>query len=168
MRQMTFKKLFVRSCEALLGALGVCSCDSIEEIITGADEYGVPYSEYEIKGKVVDADSKAPVKGVRVVSLPVRKNADGGLEAIEDPYSGDTVKVNGSGEFVVAGATVLTEGLLSPRLVKVEDLDPDNDGWYATTSDFVEIKKKEDSGGGWNEGKYVADITVEMKVNDEK
>ena len=49
---------------ALMGLGGAFSCSGQ---FIGRDEYGTPYSTFQVKGKVVDSESGAPVKGVTIV-----------------------------------------------------------------------------------------------------
>ena len=64
----------------------VVSCDNVfntpDMYGTPVAEYGVPVMEYVVKGKVTDAESGNPVKGIQVTS-------EGGLEDVQTTESGD-------------------------------------------------------------------------------
>ena len=57
---LTFTNKILAGLLSLLG-FSLAACDKI-----GADEYGCPYADYEIKGKVVDENGKA-INGIQVI-----------------------------------------------------------------------------------------------------
>ena len=80
---LTFTNKILAGLLSLLG-FSLAACDKI-----GADEYGCPYADYEIKGKVVDENGKA-INGIQVI--------------IPDPFGNeeythrDTLITNSAGE----------------------------------------------------------------------
>lgn len=61
------KDVFIKLCKWALGLLGIVALDSCG----GRVEYGCPWSEYEIKGKVVDKETGKPLSDIKVEPLYV-------------------------------------------------------------------------------------------------
>ena len=123
---LTFTNKILAGLLSLLG-FSLAACDKI-----GADEYGCPYADYEIKGKVVDENGKA-INGIQVI--------------IPDPFGNeeythrDTLITNSAGEFV-ARPVVTTFG--TDITFKIEDLTGGNDEWnYGNAQKNVTIKMKQ-------------------------
>ena len=83
------KDLFFRFCRWALpffGVSAVVSCDNVfntpDMYGTQVAEYGVPVMEYVVKGKVTDATTGNPIKGIQVTS-------DDGYEPILTTETGD-------------------------------------------------------------------------------
>ena len=123
---LTFTNKILAGLLSLLG-FSLAACDKI-----GADEYGCPYADYEIKGKVVDDNGKA-INGIQVI--------------IPDPFGNeeythrDTLITNRAGEFV-ARPVVTTFG--TDITFKKEDLTGGNGEWnYGNAQKNVTIKMKQ-------------------------
>ena len=56
------RSFFIKVSRAILALFGVTIFTACPVVM-----YATPYSDYEIKGKVVDEITKEPVKGVRVI-----------------------------------------------------------------------------------------------------
>ena len=147
------KDLFFRFCRWALpffGVSAVVSCDNVFETPdmygTQVAEYGVPMMEYVVKGKVTDAETGAPVKGIEVV--PEEANA--------------LVYTSENGEFTCEGAT-FPDGKVT---ITFKDIDGEENGVYATKEIEVPVEKSEE-GSGWFAGVYIADdVLVKLMPGD--
>ena len=145
------KELFFRFCRwalPLLGVSSVVSCDNVfntpDMYGTPVAEYGVPVMEYVVKGKVTDAESGNPVKGIQVTS-------EGGLEEIQTTESGD---------FECKGYAMPDDKVK----LTFTDVDGVENGLYDTQELEVPVEKVEEGSGNWDFGVYVAEyVVVELK-----
>ena len=132
----------------LLSFLGFSSCEPTEE-------YGSPYAEYVVSGKVTDAEGKG-LQGITVKVPNV-------VRAISYPAVTDTIRTvevvttNKSGDFKYT----YRDGSLSDTLkVKVK---VDNNS-YEPDSTMVVFTKSELSGGkNWSHGKAEKKIDIKLK-----
>lgn len=152
------KRYILNFSKWLFGLLGIsmtgCSVNSCETIKC---EYGVPHAEFEVKGKVIDADSKQAVKGVCVTLHESVYNPDT-EEITPHKWPIDSTVVNTNGEFELR-----SDGFPQDIMfVRVKDLDPQNDGKYIEKNVQVALKQTEDAPGTWNQGIYSADIIIEL------
>ena len=147
------KDLFFRFCRwalPLFGVSAVVSCDNVfntpDMYGTQVAEYGVPIMEYVVKGKVTDAETGAPVKGIEVV--PEEANV--------------LVYTSENGEFTCEGAT-FPDGKVT---ITFKDIDGEENGVYATKEIEVPVEKSEE-GSGWFAGVYIADdVLVKLMPGD--
>ena len=147
------KDLFFRFCRWALpffGVSAVVSCDNVfntpDMYGTQVAEYGVPVMEYVVKGKVTDAETGAPVKGIKVV--PEEANV--------------LVYTSENGEFTCEGAT-FPDGKVT---ITFKDIDGEENGVYATKEIEVPVEKSEE-GSGWFAGVYIADdVLVKLMPGD--
>ena len=147
------KDLFFRFCRWALpffGVSAVVSCDNVfntpDMYGTQVAEYGVPIMEYVVKGKVTDAETGAPVKGIEVV--PEEANV--------------LVYTSENGEFTCEGATFPD----SKVTITFKDIDGEENGVYATKEIEVPVEKSEE-GSGWFAGVYIADdVLVKLMPGD--
>lgn len=122
--------------------LGFSSCDPSKT----ADEYGTPYADYEIKGKVTD-EAGAELAGLRVV-------AKGLIQSIpNDPYFNDTLATDAKGTFLFDQLKV------SEGRYRVVCEDPT--GIYK--SDSTEVKMTPKGGKGWYLGSDSKEVNFELK-----
>lgn len=148
------KDLFFRFCRWALpffGVSAVVSCDNVfntpDMYGTQVAEYGVPIMEYVVKGKVTDAETGAPVKGIEVV--PEDANV--------------LVYTSENGEFTCEGAT-FPDGKVT---ITFKDIDGEENGYYDLQEMEVSVKKVEDGSGAWHYGVYVAeDVMVKLMPGD--
>lgn len=148
------KDLFFRFCRWALpffGVSAVVSCDNVfntpDMYGTQVAEYGVPVMEYVVKGKVTDANTGAPIKGIQVTS-------DDGCGPILTTESGD-FEYNGGG--------------MPDEKVKLTftDIDGEENGYYDPQEVEVSVKKVEEGSGAWYYGVYVAeDVMVKLMPGD--
>lgn len=147
---LTFTNKILAGLLSLLG-FSLAACDKI-----GADEYGCPYADYEIKGKVVDDNGKT-INGIQVI--------------IPDPFGNeeythrDTLITNSAGEFD-ARPVVTTFGTDITFKITTKDIDgTDNGGAFEETITEVPFKKEDLKGGSgsWNYGSAQKEVTITMK-----
>ena len=123
-------------CKTLLGILGfsfVSACDgegtSPVPMYGVPVEYGSPYAEYFVKGKVTD-DAGKPIKGIAVTG---------------PDKSVDTVFTSADGSYELNGDFFPVETID----VKFTDVDDEeNGGWFATQEKHVALEQQKE-GQGW-------------------
>lgn len=144
----------------LMSALGLGSCDEVNEIINRDMmlAYGSPHVNYSVKGKVTDESGKA-IEGIRV-KVEARHHSDGYVyyRMIED-----YVKTDAKGAWTRGSAHYPTDTLQ----VTFEDIDGDaNGGQFASDSIRVPVKvvKDEKNTSAWYMGDAKVDVpTVKLK-----
>lgn len=145
---MLMRNFFLRVCRSVLALLGVSAagCDLIG---VGRVEYGCPYADFEVKGKVTDALRDLPLQGIRVSATD---------EFGQNKYAAVTTDSEGRFELLWSDFPDETVTLL------VEDVDgPDNGGTFAPQTFSVQLEQTEAGDGDWYEGRYSAtDVTVRM------
>lgn len=154
------KDFFLKLCHWALGILGLAAfdaCDAISGIFATA-EYGCPYSDYEIKGKVVDKNTGKPLQQIEVEAFTQYEGPDG-QPVLSPVYHKDTTKLDGifsmSGQGRVYGNSII---------LKCRDIDA-SDGDYGETEVKVKLTDKDtDNAGHWYKGTYVYDASeIEME-----
>jgi putative lipoprotein (rSAM/lipoprotein system) len=145
------RSFFIKVSRAILALFGVTVFTACPVM------YATPYSDYEIKGKVVDEITKEPVKGVRVIRSKAYPS-EGQIKV--DEYDKDTLYTN-DGTFMFSG-TEYTFGGCSH--IKVEDIDSLENGLYESNEVLVELTQaKRPKPDGWFQGFYQADnVMVEL------
>lgn len=114
------------------------------------EEYGTPYSTFEVKCKVIDSETKREVKGIMLTPGDLW---NGIFDAIGEGVKSDT------GIYELKGTK-----LAGPQLyIKLTDLDPKADGHYKDSIYVVPIAKIEDSKKNWITGTYATDVTLEAE-----
>ncbi len=120
------------------------------------EEYGTPYADFEVKGKVVDADLSQPVQGLKVSAM----EQGGSLEPVA------TGTTDAEGRFSLSGSFFPSKSVL----VKVEDTDQEeNGGYFQTVTVTVPLEHVSD-GEGWYSGMFSAgdvDVTVTRDISSE-
>lgn len=149
--------LFLISTNKLLAGLltllgfSLAACDKI-----GADEYGCPHADYEIKGKVVNTKGSA-IPGIQVI--------------IPDPFGNeeythrDTLITNNSGEFNI-NPMITSFGEDITFKITTKDIDgTDNGGVFLEKITDVAFKKEDLKGGdgNWNYGSARKEVTITME-----
>ena len=147
------RSFFIKVSRAILALFGVTIFTACPVVAM----YATPYSDYEIKGKVVDEITKEPVKGVRVIRS-MAYPSEGQIKV--DEYDKDTLYTN-DGTFMFSG-TEDTFGGYSH--IKVEDIDSLENGLYESNEVLVELTQaKRPKPDGWYQGFYQADnVMVEL------
>lgn len=139
------KNFFLNLCKTILGILGfsfVSACDGEGTPpyamygVPVADEYGSPYAEYFVKGKVSDENGE-PIKGIAVTAPK------------EYP---DTAFTSDDGSYELRGSFFPSDELE----VKFTDVDgEENGGWFLTKRQNVKLKQQTE-GEGWYSGIFGA------------
>ena len=140
-------KYYAALVSAVLGLLGLStSCDDINNEFPPA-EYGCPYAEYAISGRVTSTESGEPIKGIKVVNKT----------------SGDSIYTNEEGYYNLEGGNVFVQSVE----IKVEDIDSIENGGEFSPKDLVVSFSSSDfkDGKGWYQGKAekVEDIELNKK-----
>ena len=143
-------KCFDKFVMALLGLFPFFSgCDEPREM------YGTPTADYQIKGRVTDATSHAPLEHIRVVLH----------ESDENPYGrSDTVFSDNLGAYSIEFKTFPQETQTFGMIA--EDVDGTaNGGLYTaqeTMAEVVPTSWDRSSAGNWNAGK--ATVVKDIKL----
>ena len=150
------RSFWTRLCAWVIGILGmgaaVSSCEEIEDIIGGGlCMYGTPNMDYQISGKVMDADSGKAIEGIQV-SRPW-------------DYGDNAVTTDKDGKFTISGNDFPNDTLH----VVATDIDGEVNGIYAEEKVVVDLKapkgKRTDA---WYAGKYEAeDVKIKMQKASE-
>lgn len=139
---------------ALVGLLGILGCSACDEPV---DEYGTPYAQYAIKGKVTDTKG-TPIPGIQVKAGT--KNDRQWMQENPADYPYRTVS-NAKGEYAINLATFGKEDFT----VYAEDIDGEANGQFKTDSTLVEGNKMQMTGGGhWDEGR--GQVTVDFSLTE--
>lgn len=153
------KRDMLRLCNLVLSGflalLGFSACDEWN----GRTEYGSPHADYEIKGKVIDKETRTGISGVSVIVRNLRFESDS--EALK--YYSDTLKVNASGEYVFNKSGF--SGKIKYRVV-AKELDTENPVYKP---DSLVIEMDEPSGGkGWYEGTSKKEnVDIQLEKNEQ-
>jgi len=139
-------KLLIRALSLLGFASMLTACDDIGRPTV---EYGMPHTDFSVKGRVTDK-AGTPIRDIRVV-----------VHTPEAPYNTDTVYTDRTGYFLTRKIT--TPDHISSRLVYVKADDMDgiaNGGSFATQEKTINIDKLDFKGGSgdW----YMGHAKVEM------
>lgn len=135
---------------SVIGSLGFSACD--KNPFEPRLMYGVPYSTYGIKGKVVN-NLNQPVPAIQV--LIDGSNGRGTFPQV-------TVTTDAKGEFGKAYGFV--EPLDTDLSLQFNDIDGAANGLYKPTSKTAAFKKSELTGAsGWNLGSIQKEITVTLE-----
>ena len=141
------KNLLMRFCRWALAALGVTAVGSCERF-TPVAEYGCPTMTFRVTGKIVDTDTGKPVKGIAV--------------SCDDDWEDPKVITSDDGEFVYE-----SYGYPADRIVmKFDDADGEENGWYISRKEQVNLKKSESGKGTWDFGLYVSE-KLEIKLTED-
>lgn len=156
------KELFLRLCRWGLTILGVNAAISCNGSIDVAPmygvivaEYGSPFMEFKLKGKVVSSNDGTPVKDIAVTYTNELVN-------IESP---DTVWTAADGGFEYNGLDFPSESVI----LKFTDVDgSSNVGEFQTKEVQVKLRKEQDGESNWDMGFYTTDdlmIKLELKAD---
>ncbi|MDL2304151.1 radical SAM-associated putative lipoprotein [Bacteroides sp. OttesenSCG-928-D19] len=141
----------------LMSLLGFSSC-------VGADEYGTPYAEYIVSGKVIDADGKG-LDNIKITipsiehcsELQSGREPGTHVQTIEQHYELVYSKSNGEFEYNYNGWPSDTVKIK----MKFEDLIKSTIEQDSTIVTFLRSELK--GGKGWSEGKAKKKIQIELK-----
>lgn len=148
------KEMFLNICRVLLGFLGisaVSACGKGElpapEYGSMMAEYGTPYADYVVSGKVTDEHGE-PLKGIAVTA--------------PDEWPKDTVYTAEDGRYELGGVFFPDDEIM----VKYFDVDEEeNGGWFKDQQLKVALEKQS-SGESWYCGVYAAS-EVDVKMTEQ-
>lgn len=127
------------------------ACD---EISYSKPEYGVPYADYKVSGKVTDTEGN-PIKGIRIaIHLPEDK-----------PLLKDTVYSDSEGKYLLLRDQGEYPFLKGRMMVKAEDIDGMvNGGIFGTKEIFLDIASFDFEGekGSWYDGALTKTVDIVM------
>ena len=152
------KNRFVKICKWLLTIIGFAGTSSC--IL-----YGSPYADYEIKCKVIDADTKATIKGIKLTPGIKESYTDENGVNVEyfNDYEGGKLVEKSDGTYKLKGITydIRQETFID---LKLTDPDPSADGHYKDSIYNIPLDKiKDGKSGSWKIGLYSADVTIEAE-----
>lgn len=130
-------------CGLMTGMLGFTTHSCVQR-----DEYGTPYSDFTVSGKVTDIDGN-PIKGIQIKGNghtdPVLSE-DNGAYYLNDPHN------TGGGDYTL----------------EFKDIDGDLNGSFEDTHRTVKIEKEEYTGGkGWFTGYVRKSLNVTLDKKQE-
>lgn len=138
---MKFRSVISRLCALVFPFFGVAvSCNPGSRVC----EYGVPNADFEIKGKVVDADNNS-IKGIKV-SAEDNFGTDGMSSTFTDE----------SGRFDISFNNFPSETVV----IEFSDVDGVENGEFISKTETVSVTKVEDSDESWYDGRYAAENVV--------
>lgn len=144
------KKRLILANRLLSGALTLLGFASCSNTIEAPAEYGCPYAEYELKGKVVNAKQE-PIEGARMVIRKFYRNYD------RDCFS-DTIYTREDGTF-----NYLQRGDIYGKLRLICE---DPSGNCRADSTELEVSLKD--GKGWFAGAFKQEFDFQLETEDEK
>lgn len=147
------KNIIIRICKWLLPLFGVSvvSCD--EGGFQPSDEYGTPYADFEIKGRVLESSRSQPVQGLQVSSEDAN-------------YGTPSVTTDAEGRFTLAGSFFPSKTMR----ITVEDVDGDENGGLFSPSTVTVALEQKEKGDGWYGGVWAAgdvEITVSEDISSD-
>jgi putative lipoprotein (rSAM/lipoprotein system) len=125
-------------------------------------EYGSPYADYTVKGKVTDKLTGNPLKGIRVGYSPLFDGMDGdGTPPIFVPNASTLTNIEG--EFKITSPNDYWRGTVVS--VYVDDIDGEANGSYASDTLSVDFKNAPQIGkpDGLYEGEYTVTVHIELE-----
>lgn len=140
---------FINRClAAVMTLLGFQACDFPKKYGVPAPEYGTPYAEFEVQGKVTDTKQE-PLKDI-LVAIEISDNGYSELR--------DTLYTDESGEYHWKGGAFP----LDSAKVVVND----TTGRYASDSTKVALSYDRTKAGHWYEGVATAEADFELKEKE--
>ena len=135
-------KFFDKIILLLLGLSGIFYCCA---------KYGMPETEYEIKGVVTDKTNNKPIEGIRIINEKRYDNNE------------DTLYTNAEGKFDFDFYDFLYE---TPVHLKIEDVDGEENGGYFGTQEinvnFTDADLVRKAKGNKRGEKFVKRINVKL------
>ncbi len=132
-----------------LGFKSLIACDT--DIWNETPEYGTPYAEYEVKGRVSDSEG-TPISGIKV-SMGVEDymdsvavtDADGRFHVIHDtfPFRDNTFDIQFTDIDGEAGGGLFEEQTVTVQAEMVEEGDGWDEGDYAVKEDVNVVLEKQ-------------------------
>lgn len=153
MKRKTLNIRRLKACNGLLSGvlalLGYTSCDSLGIGGETPVEYGSPYARYEIKGKVVDKETKATVEGARIIVKPMQWQSD----ETYPPQAFDTLQTDKDGDYLYQNEATVTDRF------RVVCEDPSD----VLKADSTTVEMKPEGGEGWYQGSDTRVVDFELE-----
>ena len=153
---MKIKRILIKGLNMMLAGvlslLGFAGCQKTETLLA---EYGVPHSNYTVKGMVINKVTGKPVEGIRVGYRPYNWPVPYDVKAASAyPH----VITDSKGEFK------LTNYSSPGNNVYVEDIDGEENGLFQSENLEVDFSKAVHSGKpkGWYQGEYTLTFDIEL------
>ena len=132
------------------------ACDV--EIWNGTAEYGTPYAEYEVKGRVSDAEG-TPIQGIRV-----------SMGESQSSYLDSVAVTDAEGRFhVIHGTFPFRDNIFD---IQFTDIDGEAGGGLFEEQTVTVQAEVVEEGDGWDEGDYAVkedvNVTLELKKDSEE
>ena len=139
-----------------LGFKSLTACDV--EIWNGTVEYGTPYAEYEVKGRVSDAEG-TPIQGIRV-----------SMGESQSSYLDSVAVTDAEGRFhVIHGTFPFRDNTFD---IQFTDIDGEAGGGLFEEQTVTVQAEVVEEGDGWDEGDYAVkedvNVTLELKKDSEE
>ncbi len=139
-----------------LGFKSLTACDV--EIWNGTVEYGTPYAEYEVKGRVSDAEG-TPISGIRV-----------SMGESQSSYMDSVAVTDAEGRFhVIHGTFPFRDNTFD---IQFTDIDGEAGGGLFEEQTVTDQAEVVEEGDGWDEGDYAVkedvNVTLELKKDSEE
>ena len=145
-----------------LGFKSLTACD----IFDGTAEYGTPYAEYEVKGRVSDAEG-TPIQGIRVSTDAEGTPIQGIRVSMGESQSShlDSVAVtDAEGRFhVIHGTFPYNDNTFD---IQFTDIDGEAGGGLFEEQIVTVQAEMTEEGDGWDEGDYAVkqDVNVTLEI----
>ena len=169
----TNRREFIKSMNwalaGIMGLLGFVSCRANYE-------YGSPYADYTVKGKVINKVNRKPIQGIRVGYGYNSSGFHPMYGVPQTPYQPKayvSVTTNTKGEFKLTERSynlIPIEGTNGLIPVYVEDIDGTTNGLFQSETLQVDFSDAKHSGKSshWYEGEYTVNLDVELTEIDPK
>jgi len=157
------KKLLIKSYNRVLA--GIMSLLGFSgSLIFGSCEYGVPETDYTIKGTVVNEVTGKPIPGIRVGYSPAEWNEEA-FGPKPEYYYWDTetfVISNTNGAFTLTTRGYGSINNITP--VYLEDIDGEENGLFPPRKVDVDFKDAVKGGkpSKWYNGEYTVTTTIQL------
>ena len=136
---------FIKFLLICLGFKSLTACD----LFIGTEEYGTPYAEYEVKGRVSDSEG-TPISGIKVSM------------GVED-YMDSVAVTDADGRFhVIHGTFPFRDNTFD---IQFTDIDGEAGGGLFEEQTVTVQAEKVEEGEGWSRGKYAVkeDVNVVLE-----
>lgn len=151
---------------AAMGFAAVSGCDG-EGGFLPAPEYGVPHASFEVKCTMVDSETGAPVKGVKLAAGHNYTFTDENGETRTEFYAINEGTEQENGIYELYGITSIGQGEYDEIHIRLTDPDPAANGHYKDSIYVVPMQKikdkDKDKDDHWSDGTYGSEVTLEAE-----
>lgn len=147
----------------LLSLLGF-SCSEVDSDNESAEEYGVPYATFEIKGKVQDQTGQS-IPDIQIQIATGMKNYPGFISTGKYDTIPEIIKTDSRGEF----STRFGNFPVNNIKVIATDIDSTVNGSFQNKTGDIDIASGDFSGGKkWDKGTASKEITITLDEKKDK